>query len=412
MGRPRKGARLYLRAGRVDARTGRPVAAVYFIRDGDVSISTGCGPDRLADAEDQLAAYLAARRETSVRTRRTAQDPEDVLIADVVRLYALEKAPKAADPKGVAARLDAILSWWGDKTLGDVRRSSCAAYVAYRCAQPIKSFKDPSKARKVTPAGARRELEDLSAAVGYWRAEHPLTRDVIFTFPEKPGESPRDSLSRSDAAALLLAAMGWRKEPDGSWRRLKRSTIANRRHLRRFILLGLYSGSRPGVLPKLRWRPADDAAWIDLDKGWIYRRGRSEPDQPTKLRPQIRIPKRLLAHLTRWQAMDAQFKGNGKSREIRRVETVLHRGGKPITGKIRRGYASVVADAGLDEGVTPHWHRHTAATWLMEANVPLQRAAQYLGMSVRTLEKHYGHHRPDFQSDVGEAISKGGRRPD
>lgn len=410
VGRPRKGARLYLRAGRIDTRTGRQVAAIYFIRDGDVSISTGCGADRLEDAEAQLAAYLAAKRETSARERRAAQDPEDVLIADVVRLYALEKAPAAADPKAVAARLDAILNWWAGKTLGDIRRSTCSAYVAHRCAQPIKSFKDPSKARKVTAAGARRELEDLSAAAGYWRAEHPLTRDVIFTYPDKPSESPRDALSRSDAAALLLAAMGWRKQPDGRWRRLGRSAVANRKHLRRFVILGLYSGSRPGVLPKLRWGPSDDAAWIDLEKGWIYRRGRMEVDQPTKRRPQIRIPKRLMAHLKRWQAMDASLPVRSGKKDGPSPPTVLHRGGKAIKGKIRKGYASLVADAGLDPRVTPHWHRHTAATWLMEANVPLQRAAQYLGMSVQTLEKHYGHHRPDYQSDVGAAISKGGRK--
>lgn len=408
MGRPRKGARLYLRTGRTDARTGRPLAAVYFIRDGDVSLSTGCGPDRLADAESQLAAYLAQKREAGARRRPTAEEPENVLIADVVRLYALEKASQSADPAAVAVRLDAILRWWGGKTLGDIRRSTCLAYVADRCAQPVKSFKDPRKARLVTPAAARRELEDLSAATGYWRAEHPLTRQIVFTYPDKPADSPRDALSRSDAAALLLAAMGWRKRADGTWRRLGRSAIANRRHLRRFIILGLYSGSRPGVLPKLRWSRCDDAAWVDLEKGWIYRRGRAERDQPTKRRPQIRIPKRLMAHLTRWQAMDENLPVRGTTAPGAPL-TVLNRAGKPINGKIRRGYASVVADAGLDARITPHWHRHTAATWLMEANVPLQRAAQYLGMSVQTLEKHYGHHRPDFQSDVGAAISRGGR---
>lgn len=132
MARPGKGARLYLRAGRVDHRTGRKIAAVYFIRDGQTNISTGCGPERLAEAEVALAEYMAAKRVAASATKRSADDPEDVLVADVVGLYAKEKGPLSADPKALAVRLAMILEWWGEKSLGDIRRSSCMAYVAHR----------------------------------------------------------------------------------------------------------------------------------------------------------------------------------------------------------------------------------------------------------------------------------------
>jgi len=407
VGRPRKGARLYLRAGRIDKRTGRALAAVYFIRDGDKNISTGCGPDRLEEAEVALAEYVTAKR-AAARPKGRAQDPEEVLIDEVVALYALDKAPRAADPKAVAARLGAILDFWSGKTLGDIRRSSCQAYVAYRTNQPIKSFKDSTKARKVTEAGARRELEDLSAATSWWAAEHPLTRKPVFTYPEKAGESPRDSLSRTQVAALLLAARGWRR-PAKRWVRTAASTRSNRAHLTRFVLLGVYSGSRPGVLPKLQWEPSDDSAWVDLDKGWIYRRGRLERDHPTKRRPVMRIPKRLLGHMRRWRRQDDALNLQRAKAGLAPITTVLHHGGRAIRGRIRKGYAGIVADAGLAAEITPHWHRHTAATWLMEDNVPLRRAAQYLGMTEKTLERVYGHHRPTHQSDVSRALGQGGR---
>jgi integrase len=51
--------------------------------------------------------------------------------------------------------------------------------------------------------------------------------------------------------------------------------------------------------------------------------------------------------------------------------------------------------------------RHTAATWLMEAGVEMWDAVAYLGMSVATLEKHYGHQRPDHQAAVVRALSRG-----
>jgi len=407
MGRPAKGARLYLRDGRIDPKSGRVVAAVYFIRDGQKNISTGCGPERLEDAQIALAYYITARQAATRPTDR-AQHPEEVLVDEVIALYALEKAPKVADPGSASARLSAILDWWSGKTLGDIRRSSCQAYVAHRSAQAVKTYKDPSRARLVTPAGARRELEDLSAAVTYWAAEYPLTRKPEFTYPA-PNVGSRDALSRSQIAALLRAARGWRLVK-GRWRETATSTRSNRAHLVRFVLMGIYTGTRPGVLPKLRWTPSDDCAWVDLEKGWIFRRGRKEADHPTKRRPMCRIPKRLLRHMHRWRRQDDALNLRRADAGLAPIETVLHHGGRAIRGRIRKGYHGIVADAGLPDAVTPHWQRHTAATWLMEADVPLRRAAQYLGMTPRTLEKVYGHHRPDYQSDVSAAFDRGSRR--
>lgn len=409
MGRPRKGARLHLRTGVIDRRSGRELAPVYYIKDGERSISTGCGPDRFAEAEAQLAAYLAKKGQSQAFARKSATDPSEVLIAEVVALYAREKAPKAADPKAVAARLGVILEWWGEMTVADVRRSTCLAYVAHRQAQPIRSYKNPETAPRVSAAGARRELEDLAAAVSWWGGEHPFTYKPEFTYPETSQDSPRDALSRSEAAALLWAAMGWCKGADGRWTRLSKSAVANRRHLRRFVVLGLYSGSRPGVLPKLRWSQADHSAWVDLERAWIYRRGALEVDHPTKKRPAFRIPKRLLAHLARWKRQDERLSSDRSAKGLAPIVTVLHHGGEPISGKIRKSYANAVADAGLNPDITPHWHRHTCATWLMEKDVKPRLAAQYLGMTVRMLDKRYAHHRPSHQSEISAALSKAGR---
>lgn len=408
MPRQSKGARLYLRKGRIDGATGKPLPDIWFIRDGNIQRSTGCSAACRGEAEKALAEYIASKWTPQAAAPASRGDPAQVTVDDIVALYAQEKAPKSADPVATGVRLAAILDWWSGKTLSEVTRTNCAAYVVHRCRQAVRSFKDVSKARKVTPQGARRELEDLSAAIGWWDGEHHLMRRPKVFLPEKP-ESPRDALSRSQAAALLWAAMGWRKQGDGTWKRLSKSARANRHHLRRFVLLGLYTGTRPGVLPKLLWVESPTQAWVDLEKGWIYRRGKAERDHVTKKRPMIRIPKRLLAHMERWARLDAKLNEKRKKAGLPPVTSVLHHGGEPISGKIRRGYAGVSHDAGLAPEITPHWHRHTAATWLMERNVDLGRAAQYLGMTVATLEKHYGHHRPDHQSDVLAAIGKGGR---
>ena len=402
MPRRPKGPRLYHRAGRIDRKTGRQLPDVWVIRDGAIEISTGCGSSRLHEAEQQLADYIARKwTPAAALAAYSRHDPDQVGVAEVLALYAQQRAPELkSDPHSNAGFIKHLLAWWGDKVVSDVKRSTCKAYVAHRISQPVRHG---TTGRKVSEQTARRELEVLSAAIGHWHAEDAFTVRPKVWLPEKP-ESPRDALSRDQAAALLRAAMGWRKtEVFGQirWRRLSSSARKNRAHLRRFILIGLYTGTRHAVITKLLWDEDPGQAWVDLDKGVIYRRGRAEREHATKRRPVVKLPPRLLAHLRRWRRLDAAASA-GKTKPI---ETVVHHGGVPITGKIRTGFASCVADAGLRAEVTPHWMRHTCATWLMEAGVELWEAAGYTGMTTAVLERHYGHHRDDHQAGARRALS-------
>ena len=383
MPRPLKGPRLYLRECRKDAKTGKILPAVYFIRDGAREISTRCGPGEIGDAERQLAAYITAKHaQTSVEPNLNSHgqcDPSQVTVAEVLDYYLAHKVPKLAVPTDTGHRVRVLLDWWGDLVLTDVRRSNCQKYVEYRMSQPVRTFKDPKGAttRKVGVASARRELEDLSAAIGFYDGEYPLMRKPTVWFPEKP-VSNRDALTRSDAAALLWAAMGHRKMPDGTWKALDRSTRSNRKHLCRFILIGLYTGTRSGVLPKLLWKESAKQAWVDLEHGMIYRRGKQERDHKNKRRPVVKLPRRLLAHMRRWKAMDDKMIAAARARgDELTLTTVLHHGGAPLSTRVRKSFSSCVADAGLNPKITPHWLRHTAATWLMERGANIWEAAGY-----------------------------------
>lgn len=357
----------------------------------------------------------------------------------MLALYGAERAPRVADPVSCAIRLQSLSAFWCaddrpagvseqdwakmDGSLASIRRTTCAAYVAWRTSQRRRGFKDPAKAPFVTDQTALRELQDLSAAMGWWNQEHPLTRTPIVTLPEK-AESPRDALTRAQAARLLMAARGYRWSPDkvrpngsrGGWIRPDGPALANRRHLRRFLLIGLYTGTRPGVIPQLLWEESATQAYVDLDAGMIYRRGRRERDKPTKRRPVVKLPRRLLAHMRRWREADrrreaqmiaAHLKAGGRPEAAHRLLSVIHFNGQPIGGRIRRGFKSLVQDAGL-EGLaldaTPHWMRHTCCTWLMEADGDPWEAAAYAGMSTLTLEKIYGHHRPSHQAGPRRAF--------
>lgn len=390
MPRQSRGPRLYLRKGRVDARTGRPLPDLYYIRDGASERGTGCGPGGLREAERALAAYIAEKGPQAREAGYRPGDPSKVCVADVVALYAAERAPQLSDPESTGGRLKTLLAWWGARKLADVTRSNCRAYVAHRIAQPRKTAKTAvARKRLVTEQGARRELEDLSAAISYWDAEHHLSPKPKVSMPEKR-ESPRDALTRAEGAALLKAAMGYRKGADGHWARQSKAIRARRAHLRRFVLIGFYTGTRPGAVKRLLWQESPLQAWVDLDRAVIHRRGRAERETK-KRRPIVKMPKRLVAHMRRWARLDAALD--------RQIGSVVHYAGDPV-GSVKGAFAAVVADAGLDARITPHWLRHTAATWLMEAAEDPWSAAGYMGMTMETLENCYGHHRPDFQAKI------------
>ncbi len=391
MPRPTKGPRLYLRPA-AEQRRARPC---YVIRDGRREISTGCGPDQQREAERALASHIASKLALPPADPDRRQDPTRVLIREVLSLYAAERAPElAVDQASMDGWIAHLSVWWGDSALSHVRRSTCKAYVADRTRETA-LVGGRRTSRPVSDQTARRELEVLSAAIGYWDAEDRLLYRPPVWLPPK-AETRRNALSRAEVAALLKATLGWRLEPSGGWTRLGASAIANRAHLRRFLLIALYTGSRTSVVTSLSWNRSMTCAWVDLAKGLLYRRGTAERDIANKSRPPAKLPPRLLAHMRRWRRHDVQIHGDD-------ADKVIHHGDQGVSG-VRKGFTACVADAGLPEAVTPHWVRHTAATLLMEANVDIWLAASYLGVSAITLERHYAHHRTDFQGVARRAL--------
>jgi integrase len=396
MSRPAKGARLWLRPERRNPDGTLRERAVWVIRDGSRKVSTGCAAQDAEGAERALGDYLASKYQPN---RGRKGHPDQTLIADVLMIYLTDVAPRRAREKEIKQRIVALDAWWQDKTLADVNGANCRAYVEHRTSQQWKSAK-PEKTgnppRMVSEAAARRELEDLRAAINHHRREGYCSEIVSVTLPEKP--LPRDAwLTRSEAAQLLWAA--WRS------RQVLRDKVTLRavgKHVARFILVGLYTGTRSQAICTAALTPAVGRGHVDLDAGVFHRLpiGRR---QTKKRQPPVAIEPRLLAHMRRW-----------RDRGISKT-AVVEWNGKPVK-KVRNSFAAAVAGSGLkakvsarlghDVEVTPHVLRHTAATWLMQRGVSLWVAAGVLGMTVKQLEETYGHHHPDFQKEA-TAASRG-----
>lgn len=329
MPRREKGPRLYL----------DPKRKQFVIRDGPRFIRTGCGARNRDDAEKALAQYIG---------RKHRPEPSSApMIADVLAAYGSEVVPHKKTARNMSYNITNLLGWWGDKTAADISKKSCREYAA----------------TKTAPA-AGADIKVLKAAIKHWHEEYgPLT--FIPTF-WRPAENPPKErfLSKSEAAQLLCAARPYQ-------------------HLRRMILLGLYTGSRPGVILALKWEQ------IDFRAGIMSRIPEGAKQDEKKRAPKVKLGRRITAHLKRWHQMDG---GRGYVCRFTGANQVT---GKPVADP-HGAWRAVIKKSGL-KGVTRHTLRHTRATWLMQAGVNIWEAAGFLGMSVKTLERVYGHHSPDHQ---------------
>jgi integrase len=360
-----KGPRLWLRSGRKDA-NGTVRRAVWIIRDAGHEESTGCPAHDTSGAERSLARYLATKHAKAAAGKRN-RHPASVPVADVLNLYARDIAPRHARPHETAQRLAALDNYFVDLTLGDINGQSCRDYAASR------------------PKGAaRRELEDLRAAINHHRREGLCSEIVEVVLPEA-GVARDRWLTRSEAARLIRAAWRYRETQLG-----QPTGRASRQHVARFILVALYTGSRAGAVCGAALQPTEGSGWVDLERGVFYRRPSGRRETKKRATP-VPLPPQLLAHLRRWKRQGQRY--------------AVEWNGEPINS-IRKGFAAAVADAKLPGKVTPHILRHTAATWLMQAGVDLWEAAGFLGMTVEMLSARYGHHHPDHLSGARRAFSK------
>jgi integrase len=367
MSRRSLGARLSLEPARVKS-NGVAQRAVWVIRDGRRKISTGFSPETCRSAGDPrlqqaLANYIAGARKASRESRR---HPSAVFVADVISIYLQDVACNAARPREVGQRAKKLLAWWGNKTLADVNGKACRDYVEHRANK-----------------SARRELEDLRAAINHHRREGLCSEVVEVVLPPRSPSRER-WLTRSEAATLIWAAYRYREIQKGV-----PTDRRSRRHVARFILIGIYTGTRAGAICAAAMQPTLGRPWIDLERGVFYRR--AVGGQETKKRqPPIKLPGRLLAHLRRWKRL----------RLCHRF--AIEWNGDPAKG-IEKAFARACADAKLI-GVTPHTLRHTAASWGMQNGADHGALADYLGMTVEMLRRVYGHHDPDYLADARDAI--------
>lgn len=276
------------------------------------------------------------------------------MVADALTIYAQEHGAQVAAPATIGYSIQALLPFWGDKKVSEIRGELCRSFA---------------KARGVADGTIRRDLGVLRAALGHCRKEGYLTEAPAVWMPPRPPSRER-WLTRSEAARLLWAARRWP-------------------HLQRFIMLGLYTASRSGRIRALQWVPNQEGGHIDLENGVLYRSPALAP-RTTKRATPIRIPRRLMVHLEHWRSTSRRW-------------VVEHRG-KPMLKTPQNSWRQARDAAGLDKAVVPHVLRHTSITWMCQRGAPISQICSFAAVTASEMEQTYIHHHPDHQKGALEAL--------
>ena len=186
--------------------------------------------------------------------------------------------------------------------------------------------------------------------------------------------APRDRwLTRDEVARLLRAAYRNSKS----------------RHLARFILVAVYTGTRSAAILRMRFMAHTAGGWVNTDAGRMYRRGVGTAETKKRQLP-IRIPRPLLAHLRRWEKDGARF--------------VVEVDGQSVAS-VKTAWKTALTEAGIDH-CNRHDLRHTVVTWAMQRGIDKWAAAGYFGITLDMLERVYGHHHPDYLRSAVEAMAR------
>ena len=241
-----------------------------------------------------------------------------------------------------------------------------------------------------TGRGARRDLQDLAAAINH-HAKEGLHRGVVRVALPPRGQARQRWLDRSEVARLLWTCWRAREVQEGA-----ETDKRPLRHLCRFLLLGVYTGSRPCAILRASWVRGPGLSRVDTVNE-VFHRHAEGARETSKRQPTVRLAPGLLAHLRRWERIDAS-----KAPPPAHVVTFNSR---PVAS-VKTALARACSLAKLPGGVTAYTLRHTAASWLVAKGIPTRKVADFLGTSEPMILTNYGHLAPNYQDEAAAAIGR------
>lgn len=277
-----------------------------------------------------------------------AAAPVGDTVADIVGAYLDDKDKTAIRAVDLRGSWKQAMPTFGHLRPDQITRDICRTYRDERYA----------KGRK--PATVRKELEVVRAGLNFFKKGGL----AVFELPSQP--PPKDRfLDKAEARRLMKAS-----------RRFS--------HIRAFIALSLATGARQSALLELTWDR------VNFARRTITLSLNDAQDEQRKKRATIPMTGRAYRYL---RVLKAGAQSN----------YVIEWAGRRVRS-VKKGFAAAAVRAGLDD-ITPHILRHTAASWMAEADVPMFDISRYLGHSdTRVTERRYAKLSPSHLKRAAKAL--------
>lgn len=238
----------------------------------------------------------------------------------------------------------------------------------------------------VSDGTIRREVGTLRAAL-QWAVREKWIKEAEKPYVESaPKPGPRERwLTRSEVEKLIAAC----RTP----------------HVKLFVILAYHTAARRNAILDLTWDRVDfEHRRVD------YRRpGRNSgnkrravvPLNPVALAALQEARKAATGAIRRRKSNEAITQEDVEA-EVGRAYVIEYHG-RPVSS-VRTGFAEACDRAGITE-CSPHILRHTAATHMVMARVPLGVIARMLGDKEEMVERVYGKWSPDYLREGADALA-------
>ncbi len=300
---------------------------------------------------DARTAKDAEREARDLILKQTAP-PNGMTVEQVWNAYTAEMGDRRQGAKMRQTGLN-VLPDFGHLSVDQITAQDCRIYIAKRREAGRKD------------GTIRTELSCLRIALKWAQKVNLIRAAPAIEMPSSP--PPRDRyLTRDEVSRLLQAAV----DP----------------HIRIAMLLMLTTAGRIGAILELTWDR------VDLDRRVI--KLATNDIGPRKGRATVPINNTLMAALQ-------------PAREAALSDYVVEWGGRRVKS-IKTGFNAAVARAGIDH-CTPHDLRRTAGRFMVEAGVPIEEVAQYLGHTNPHITRStYGQFSPDHLRRAAGSLEFGG----
>jgi integrase len=308
---------------------------------GQWSLAYGTPRKRIATGTNDRGRAEAIAGEIWRRLNKPAQER----VSDLWEPYKQDRIASGASKSRLESLWRQIEPTFGYKLGRAITKQDCRDYAAKR------------KREGKSNSTVKTELEALRACLRWhYGKEAP---QIVAPPPSKP----RDRYLTKEEAARLLEHI---ETP----------------HVRLFVTLALATGARMGAILDLTWDR------VDFEHGTIdfMPAGRDKTNKRRTI-----VPMNAKAR----EALLEAYEG-------RLSDHVVEYGGEPVKS-VKKAIRAAAKRAGVP--CSPHVFRHTAGVWMAQADVPMQKIAQFLGhTSTRVTEHTYARYSPRFMADGAAAL--------